>query len=69
MKLTGTCPKCGSKDVHPVLHSNSNKFRPVDGRFSATVYTTHYVCRTCGYVEEWVKAEELPLLQRHFVQN
>lgn len=69
MKLTGTCPKCGSTDVHPALHSNTNNIRPVEGRSSDTVYTTHYVCRSCGYVEEWVKPEETPLLQRIFPQK
>ena len=69
MKMTGICPKCGSSDVHPALGAGTNSIRPAESFRSAAVYTTHYVCRTCGYVEEWVKAEELPLLQRHFVQN
>ncbi len=49
---SGICPKCGSNDVHPALHSNTNNIRPVEGRSSGTVYTTHYVCRSCGYLEE-----------------
>ena len=69
MKNTGICPKCGSTDVHRALHSNSNSIRPVEGSLMAAVYTTHYVCRSCGYVEEWVAPQELPLLQRHFGQN
>ena len=52
MKNTGICPKCGSTDVHRALHSNSNSIRPVEGSLMAAVYTTHYVCRSCGYVEE-----------------
>lgn len=66
MKLTGTCPKCGSKDVYPALHSNANHIRPVETVRAFTVYTTHYVCRACGYIEEWVKPQEMPLLQRNF---
>ena len=66
MKNTGICPKCGSADVHRALHSNTNNIRPVEGRISAVVYTTHYVCRACGYVEEWVSPQEMPLLQHHF---
>lgn len=62
----GTCPKCGSADVHPALHSNTNCIRPVETIRSSTVYTTHYVCRTCGYVEEWVKSGEMPFLQQSF---
>jgi len=69
MKNTGTCPKCGSKDVHRALHSNTNNIRPVEGGLMSTVYTTHYVCRNCGYIEEWVAPQELPMLQRHFGQN
>ena len=66
---SGTCPKCGGTDVHPALHSNANNLRPVETIRSSTVYTTHYVCRTCGYVEEWVKPEEMPLLQQTFGQT
>ena len=66
MKLTGICPKCGSKDVYPALHSNSNHIRPLETGPSAAVYTTHYVCRSCGYVEEWVKPSDLPYLQQNF---
>ena len=69
MKNTGICPKCGSADVHRALHSNTNNIRPVEGRISAVVYTTHYVCRACGYVEEWVKPEEMPMLQRNFSES
>jgi len=65
----GTCPKCGSTDVHRVLHSNTNSIRPMESICASTVYTTHYVCRVCGYVEEWVKPEEMPLLQRNFPQK
>lgn len=65
----GICPKCGSPDVHPSLHSNTNHIRPAEGPFSDSVYTTHYVCRSCGYVEEWVQPQELPFLQRSFPQK
>ena len=66
---SGVCPKCGSKNVHPALHSNTNSIRPVETIRSTTVYTTHYVCRTGGYVEEWVKPQEMPFLQQSFGQE
>lgn len=66
---SGVCPKCSSKNVHPALHSNTNSIRPVETIRSTTVYTTHYVCRTCGYVEEWVKPQEMPFLQQSFGQE
>jgi len=62
----GTCPKCGGTDVHPALRAGTNSIRPVEGALSAAVYTTHYVCRACGCVEEWVKPEELALLRQKF---
>ena len=68
MKNTGICPKCGSNDVHRALHS-SNSIRPVEGGLMASVCTSHYVCRNCGYIEEWVAPQELSMLQRHFGQN
>ena len=66
---SGVCPKCSSKNVHPALHSNTNSIRPVETIRSTTVYTPHYVCRTCGYVEEWVKPQEMPFLQQSFGQE
>ena len=62
----GICPKCGSADVHRALRSGTNSIRPVESVAGAAVYTTHYVCRACGYVEEWVAPQEMPLLQHHF---
>ena len=66
---TGVCPKCGSKDVHPALHSNTNHIRPLESSPFQAVYTTFYVCRSCGYVEEWVTPQEMPMLQRNFGQS
>ena len=36
---SGVCPKCGSKNVHPALHSNTNSIRPVETIRSTTVST------------------------------
>ena len=69
MKMTGICPKCGGADVHPALHSNSNSIRPLSGGMGTAVYTSHYVCRGCGFVEEWVSLREMPMLQHHFGKN
>lgn len=65
---TGICPKCGSTDVHRALHSGTNSIRPAETGHGSAVYTTHYVCRACGYVEEWVAPQEMPLLKQHFSQ-
>lgn len=66
MKSTGTCPKCGGAAIHRALHSNTNSIRPMESGLSAMVFTTHYVCRTCGYIEEWVAPQEMPMLKHHF---
>ena len=66
---SGICPKCGSTDVHRALHSGTNNIRPMEAVASSTVYSTHYVCRTCGYIEEWVSPEEMPLLKHRFPET
>lgn len=65
----GVCPKCGGTDIHRALHADANHIRPAEGNSSTVTYTTHYVCRACGFVEEWIKPEELPLLRQNFKQT
>ena len=60
MKVTGKCPKCGGDRVvrcvnrylegEPVLRG---------GSMDAPMALDHYVCRSCGYVEQWVSSEDL----------
>jgi len=69
VKNTGICPKCGSSDVHPALHSGTNHILPVESASSSAVYTAHYVCRRCGFVEEWVSEKELPMLRHYFSEK
>ena len=70
MRNTGKCPKCGSgsiltvrSDMERRTEYTSYPYIPT-GKFLATQYgegvaVTRYVCRTCGYVEQWVDPEEL----------
>jgi predicted nucleic-acid-binding Zn-ribbon protein len=55
----GTCPKCGSTEVHVVA---GNRFRPdiQIGSFAKAFLRPH-VCTRCGYVEMYVEdAADLP---------
>jgi len=59
MKNTGTCPKCGSRAVirvpdnaHRYLANSICITRVVTVR---RVPVARYVCRDCGYVEDWVE--------------
>ena len=50
MKTTGRCPKCGSADLLAVFFVNAKIQR--------------YVCRSCGYTEEWIAQESMEKLRQ-----
>lgn len=54
MKNTGRCPKCGSSDLLTPEPGLYNSF-PI--RFFANAKIQRYVCRSCGYTEEWIAEE------------
>ena len=56
MKRTGCCPKCGSTDLLVVEPGLYNSFPT--GLFS-NARIQRYVCRSCGYTEEWVAEESM----------
>ena len=51
MKTTGRCPKCGSADLLAVEPGLYNSF---SHRFFCKCKNQRYVCRSCGYTEEWI---------------
>lgn len=64
MKKTGICPKCGSQDI--ILLPANKKVNAyidfvIDGRHFARV--DRYVCRNCGYIEEYVVKEDVKKIQ------
>ena len=61
MKTTGRCPKCGSTDLLAVEPGLYNSF-PVS--FFANAKIQRYVCRSCGYTEEWVAGESMEKLRQ-----
>ncbi len=55
----GTCPKCGTKEVHVVSNTASEVAIAIN--FLNTAFLNYYVCTGCGYVELFVKdTENLP---------
>ena len=60
MRNTGRCPKCGGTDLLTVEPGLYNSF-PVG--FFTNVKIQRYVCRGCGYTEEWVAEESMERLR------
>ena len=60
MKVTGKCPKCGGDQVVRCVN-RFMKEEPVlrGGAMDAPIPIDHYVCRSCGYVEQWISSEDL----------
>lgn len=70
MKHTGTCPKCGGRDILLVpgragAYGSGNNVMVGASIFSA-VPVDRYVCCGCGYSEEWIRREDLPKLKNRF---
>lgn len=67
MKLTNTCPKCGSSDIirfdgYTGAYGTGNNIMTGATIFS-TVNVNRYVCCTCGYSEEWIDREDIEKLK------
>lgn len=61
MKVTKTCPKCGSKDL---VRFDGYCGNYSSGNYIATsalgrVNVNSYVCCSCGYVEQWIDKEDI----------
>ena len=61
MKNTSRCPKCGSRsilrvpdDAHRYL---SNNICITKMAFVKRIPVARYVCRDCGFAENWVEAQ------------
>ena len=67
MKLTNTCPKCGSSDIvrfdgYTGAYGTGNNIMTGATIFS-TVNVNRYVCCSCGYSEEWIDTEDIEKLK------
>ena len=63
MKVTKTCPKCGSGDIVRIdgytgAYGSGNNVMTGNTIFS-TVNVNRYICLSCGFTEEWIDKEEL----------
>lgn len=60
MKRTGRCPKCGGRDLLAVEPGLYNSF-PTG--FFSSAKIQRYVCRSCGYTEEWIAEDSMEKLR------
>lgn len=60
MKRTGRCPKCGGRDLLAVEPGLYNSF-PTG--FFSNAKIQRYVCRSCGYTEEWIAEDSMEKLR------
>lgn len=54
---SGTCPKCGSKDIRCKQDAGDHHQMGTAG-FS-NVYCTVYVCAGCGFLEDFIEGDSL----------
>ena len=62
MKTTSICPKCGARRIirvpdHPCRHASGNNIYTTSLTLLGKVPVIRYVCRDCGYTENWVETE------------
>jgi predicted nucleic-acid-binding Zn-ribbon protein len=70
MKTTGVCPKCGQSNIIRIegqakAYGAGNNI-PVGMTIFTYVKVPRYLCLECGYSEEWIDLEDLPVLEEKF---
>ncbi len=70
MKNTGVCPKCGQSHIIRIegqarAYGAGNNI-PVGLTIFTYVKVPRYLCLNCGYSEEWIDLEDLPVLEEKF---
>ena len=66
MKTTGTCPKCGNRNIYYVPGNvMDGRCFPIKGGFLKypSVPLDRYICAACGYVEEYISHDGLVKLK------
>ena len=61
---SGICPKCGARDVRSKHNWGHRGFLAVN--FWMSVNVIHYVCASCGYLEDYVRESDLATLARQW---
>ena len=68
MKKTGICPKCQGRDILCVEGSSgaygSGNNIPLGLSIFSNAKVARYICRRCGFVEEWLKDPDLEKVNR-----
>ncbi len=67
LKKSGVCPKCGGHDIFKAKGSagpygSGNNIMTGMTIFSA-VGVDRYICRHCGFSEEWIDTEDMERLE------
>ncbi len=68
MKTTGTCPKCGGRDVLKVKGDSGPYGVGSNIKTGITIFSAvlvdRYICCGCGYVENWIDKEAISKLRK-----
>ncbi len=71
MKNSYTCPKCSSRKILRIpglagAYGSGNNI-PMGMTVFSSIKVTRYVCRECGYSEEWIDySEDLEKLKKKY---
>ncbi len=67
MKNGRICPKCGSNDIIeiPGGYEGGANWLPAG---LGTVPIDRFVCCSCGYSEEWIRADKLEKVKRYWTE-
>ena len=70
MKISSKCPKCDGKkiiriDGYSGPYGSGNNIK-VGLTIFSSVNVNRYICCECGYSEEWIDPEDIPVLKDHF---
>ena len=67
MKTTGVCPKCASTDLRVLRQRTWSSLIPTGLTVFQAVYTSKFICTSCGYVETWIEnKKDLAKIQQKF---
>ena len=58
MKNTGVCPKCRSTDIRAFRRKTWATMIPMNRSVFGAVYTSWFVCASCGFVESWIESPD-----------
>ena len=70
MRETKCCTKCEFKSLifissKVLIHGTGNNIM-VNVTLSIVARLHRYVCENCGYTEEWIEADDIKELKKHF---